>query len=293
MILIASSTATDRSPWKKEAGLYIALVLGLTLAANLSGRMELIGISQATPLIAVLILLLLRPGRKDTLRGTGITRLGKPRWHIVALLAGLPVAAGFAAAWALGYVALPSAQELGGGMTVAAYIQLVTLNLFKPNLFIVMTLLFAFGEEIGWRGYLQPKLSEALGVRKAVLITAAVWAVFHYPFYLNGYNDDGMPLITIALFTAMIFPLSIVMGWVRYASGSIWPAVLIHTVINHSRYWLEVLFYHKQSGWTYIAGESGAVTLLIWCLAALFIWRALPDADTLQASSARKRTSDH
>ncbi|BFH17086.1 hypothetical protein J6TS7_53230 [Paenibacillus dendritiformis] len=108
-------------------------------------------------------------------------------------------------------------------------------------------------------------------MRKAILITAAVWAVFHYPFSLNGDNDDGMPLITIALFTAMIFPLSIVMGWVRYASGSIWPAVLIHTVINHSRYWLEVLFYHKQSGLTYIAGESGAVTLLIWCLAALFI----------------------
>ncbi|BFH17085.1 hypothetical protein J6TS7_53240 [Paenibacillus dendritiformis] len=135
-------------------------MLGLTLAANLSGRMELIGISQATPLIAVLLLLLLRPGRKDTLRGTGITRLGKPRWYIVALLAGLPVAAGFAAAWALGYVALPAAQELGGGMTAAAYVHRVTLNLFKPNLFILMTLLFAFGEEIGWRGYLQPKLTE-------------------------------------------------------------------------------------------------------------------------------------
>ncbi|WP_430190536.1 CPBP family intramembrane glutamic endopeptidase [Paenibacillus thiaminolyticus] len=279
-----SASSTDRSPWKKETGLYTALVLGLTLAANLSGRMELIGISQAAPLIAVLLLLLLRPGRKDTLRRTGITRFGKPRWYIVVLLAGLPVAAGFAAAWAVGYVSLPAAQELGGGMTVPAYIQLVTLNLFKPNLFIVMTLLFAFGEEIGWRGYLQPKLTEMLGVRKAILITAAVWAVFHYPFYLNGYNDDGMPLITIALFTAMIFPLSIVMGWVRYASGSIWPAVLIHTVINHSRYWLEVLFYHKQSGWTYIAGESGAVTLLIWCLAALFIWRALPGRERNNAS---------
>ncbi|WII38250.1 hypothetical protein [Paenibacillus thiaminolyticus] len=70
------------------------------------------------------------------------------------------------------------------------------------------------------------------------------------------------------------------MGWVRCASGSLWPVVLIHTVINHRRYWLEVLFYHKQSGWTYIAGESGAVTLLIWCLAALFIWRALPGTRT-------------
>lgn len=113
MILIGSSTATDRSPWKKETGLYIALVLGLTLAANLSGRMELIGISQAAPLLAVPLLLLLRPGRKDTLRRTGITRFGKPRWYIVALLTGLPVAAGFAAAWALGYVSLPAVQELG------------------------------------------------------------------------------------------------------------------------------------------------------------------------------------
>ncbi|MEK3871915.1 CPBP family intramembrane glutamic endopeptidase [Paenibacillus sp. FSL M7-0831] len=41
----------------------------------------------------------------------------------------------------------------------------------------------------------------------------------------------------------MIFPLSVFMGWVRWRSQSVWPAVVIHMIINLSRSWLEQLFF--------------------------------------------------
>ncbi|MCY9515541.1 CPBP family intramembrane glutamic endopeptidase [Paenibacillus apiarius] len=272
--------------WKKEAILYSVLVLGLTLAANLSGVFELVGVSQASPLIAVLLLLLFRPRRKETLLSTGMTKLGGLRWYIIALLSAVPVMAGFAAAWGLGCIALPDAHEFSNGMTMSAYFQVIARSFFSPNMLIMMTL-FSFAEEIGWRGYLQPTLTRDMGAKKAIMITAAVWAVFHYPFYLNGYNEDGLPLVTIALFTAMIFPLSVVMGWIRHKSGSLWPAVIMHTAINHSRSWFEALFYHKQVGWTYVAGESGIVTLLLWSVAAVLVWRSLSDSGTAAPNSGK------
>ncbi|MCM3339203.1 CPBP family intramembrane metalloprotease [Paenibacillus sp. MER TA 81-3] len=278
--------STANAILKKEAFLYCVLVLGLTLAANLSGVFELIAVSQAAPLITVLLLLLFRPKWKETLLSTGMAKLGGLRWYVIALLSGIPVIIGFAAAWGLGFIALPSAHEFSNGMTMTAYFQVIAQSFFSPNMLIVMTL-FSFAEEIGWRGYLQPKLTQAIGAKKAILITAAVWAVFHYPFYLNGYNEDGIPLVTIALFTAMIFPLSVVMGWVRHKSGSLWPAVIIHTAINHSRSWFEALFNHKQEGWTYVAGESGIATLLLWSIAAVFVWRSLSGSEADASKSGQ------
>ncbi|WP_339321886.1 CPBP family intramembrane glutamic endopeptidase [Paenibacillus sp. FSL W8-0194] len=73
----------------------------------------------------------------------------------------------------------------------------------------------------------------------------------------------------------MIFPLSVFMGWVRWRSQSVWPAVVIHMIINLSRSWLEQLFFVKSAGWSYVAGESGIVTIVVWAVAAIWIWKKL------------------
>ncbi|MGH2581968.1 MAG: CPBP family intramembrane glutamic endopeptidase [Anaerolineales bacterium] len=47
--------------------------------------------------------------------------------------------------------------------------------------------LFTFGEEFGWRAYLQPKLM-VLGFRKAMLVMGVIWGVWHWPVIAMGHN---------------------------------------------------------------------------------------------------------
>ena len=39
------------------------------------------------------------------------------------------------------------------------------------------------GEEIGWRGYLLPRLSGRVGLPAASLIVGVIWACWHLPFF--------------------------------------------------------------------------------------------------------------
>ena len=62
-------------------------------------------------------------------------------------------------------------------------IQILQALLFSP----LLNALSTFGEEFGWRGYLQPKLMP-LGIRKAILLTGFIWGLWHAPVILMGYN---------------------------------------------------------------------------------------------------------
>ncbi len=98
-------------------------------------------------------------------------------------------------------------------------------------------LLLSFGEEFGWRAYLLPKLMP-LGPRKAVVLAGAIWAVWHWPSIMTGFNYGlsycGAPVAGPLLFVlVMIFP-SALYAWVTLRSGSVWPAAIAHGAGNAS-----------------------------------------------------------
>lgn len=95
--------------------------------------------------------------------------------------------------------------------------------------------LFTLGEEFGWRGYLLPKLLP-LGTRRALLAHGAIWGIWHWPVIAMGHNYGldypGAPwagLLAMVLFTVAA---GVVLGWLTLRSGSVWPAVLGHAMIN-------------------------------------------------------------
>ena len=50
-----------------------------------------------------------------------------------------------------------------------------------------------FGEEFGWRGYLQPKLMTlGMGPRRAMVLMGLIWGVWHWPAILMGHTT-GWP----------------------------------------------------------------------------------------------------
>ncbi|MES0862566.1 CPBP family intramembrane glutamic endopeptidase [Ruegeria sp. SCPT10] len=94
--------------------------------------------------------------------------------------------------------------------------------------------LFALAEEIGWRGYLYPKLN-ALGIsagRRDLIITL-VWASWHIPYFALAQNFHGLPVWQFAgLFVLSIYVTTVIYGYVQERTRSIWPMVFSHTILG-------------------------------------------------------------
>ena len=90
----------------------------------------------------------------------------------------------------------------------------------------------AFGEEVGWRGFLFPRLQELVGPVVAVVGTGVVWGLWHAPLILLGYNYPSNPVLGLLAMCVMTTLFGAVLGWLRQRSGSTWPAALAHGTLN-------------------------------------------------------------
>ncbi len=99
----------------------------------------------------------------------------------------------------------------------------------------LFSMLLAFGEEVGWRGFLQPRLQSRLGAGGSVLAVAAIWGVWHAPLLLLGYNYPTLSWpLRLLWMSAFSVIGSAILAWVRQRSRSVWPAAYGHGVINRS-----------------------------------------------------------
>lgn len=96
----------------------------------------------------------------------------------------------------------------------------------------------AFGEEAGWRGYMMPKMIKLWGVRKSIVFGGIIWGIWHWPLTYVGHNFGrdyfGYPFMGFAMMCLMCIFLGIILTYVTYKSGSIWPAAILHAVNNSS-----------------------------------------------------------
>ena len=87
-----------------------------------------------------------------------------------------------------------------------------------------------WGEEFGWRSYLQLRLSSR--PLYAAILTGVIWGLFHYPVILVGFEGYEQVLLGLAVFPVSTVLLSIIFGWLRLKSGSVWVTCLAHAATN-------------------------------------------------------------
>jgi uncharacterized protein len=89
----------------------------------------------------------------------------------------------------------------------------------------------ALGEEIGWRGYVLPRLQSRMSALSAALLIAPLWGLWHLPLWLTG--DPVKTPTFFVPFVGGVFALSVITTWVYNSTGgSLLMVVLLHATFN-------------------------------------------------------------
>lgn len=245
-----------RVPWRR-VGLFILIPYALFAAFAapfwfLPGGIShplfglVIGVGMWSPAIASLIV------AKTSERMSWRTRVGlrwRGRWG--RLLLWTPLAAVLMMAILLATTAIAILRGVPGDLTARSWLRTGTEMLsdeagqtISPIVFVLISILitvagilvtvaFTMGEEIGWRGWLWPAL-KPLGTARAAMLGGVIWALWHLPIMLIGYNYAGAPrALAIPFFILPCAAMFLLLGALTdRALGSPVPAAMAHAVVN-------------------------------------------------------------
>jgi membrane protease YdiL (CAAX protease family) len=260
--------------------LLVALIYALgTLILWLSPAQNIIVILSAIPQVLaflgllVLVVLRLAAGREAMAR----VWLAWGSWRYY-LLFGLSFVAYYILQTVLNAVfGLGSAQlapiPAPGGLNSTTFLVLGVVQsvLIAPFLAIVI----AFGEEYGWRGYLQTELFK-IGRVRGVLLLGVIWGAWHWPLILMGYNYPGHPLFGLLLMVLYTMGLAVVLGYAVLKSGSVLLSSYLHALNNQVIAFIVALgFRPNDNAFSFDIGIYGIVTLAIIALLIMLdpVWR--------------------
>ena len=282
-----------------------ALAVHFALDGQLPLFRAVLAVSMYTPFAAVLLARypLGGMGWKPVLRGK--TKYFFAAWFGPAVLALLGAAVYFlvfprhfdptagAALATLGEEGLAQLEARGLSPQQLILLQILGSLIYAP----LFNMLFALGEEVGWRGALYPMLKERCGVAKGRLLGGVIWGVWHWPvMILAGYNYGtqywGAPVTGPLLFCLVTFSLGVLFDWLYENTRCIWIPALAHGAFNAVAS-APSLFLSASAAPTTLSGSAsidtapstllgpvmiGVIAGLPLFLLAIWLWRKQADA---------------
>jgi CAAX protease family protein len=226
-----------------------------------------------------------------SLRGLG-WRLGQAKYWLLGY--GLPVIYGgvvYGIVWLTGLGRLvPFDQVKQMNIEVQSPVAYV---LLWGTIGLAGQIIGGLGEEIGWRGLLVPELSKETSFTVTALVSGGIWAIYHYPLILfSNYGNSSVPAwFGLICFTVLVIGSSFVYAWLRLASGSIWPAVILHASHNQFIKHIFTAFTGDTGITAYVIDELGIALALAAILIAYLFWRRRGQLPTQLAINSS--TSEH
>jgi membrane protease YdiL (CAAX protease family) len=149
-------------------------------------------------------------------------------------------------------------QDAGLAGMVFQRLVLVALVGMLPNFFL------AFGEELGWRGYLLTRILRT-GWPFPLLASGLIWGVWHFPALLLTSQAHGP--FTLVGYTTMTVLFGVFVSWLRLESGSVWVATMAHASYNAFVQAVGMRCFPGEDEWLWV-GDYG---ILIFVPYAVFV----------------------
>jgi membrane protease YdiL (CAAX protease family) len=207
---------------------------------------------------------------------------GAWRWQWLAFAVPLGyTAVAYAIIWLSGYGGFPdpkfvvSARASLGWTSAPDWLVLVGYFLLIGSAGMALSMAFALGEEIGWRGFLTPRLTARFGFKAAALLTGVIWAAWHLPLvFFADYNNSATSWFGVTCFAALMLGMSVIMAWLRLRSGSLWTAAVFHA--SHNQF-IQVFFTPATSvrgaKTSFAIDEFGFALPAVVLILAIVFWR--------------------
>lgn len=135
-------------------------------------------------------------------------------------------------------------------------------------LLMLLTLVLAFAEEVGWRGYLLPRLQARTDAVTASLLLGVIWFGWHVPLVLQG----GPPEWTLPARGLFIISGAVIYTWLfNNTGGSVLAVTLFHAGTN---IWGRLIGAHPMitgdvvSGYILGGANLALAILLVGCFGA-------------------------
>lgn len=128
---------------------------------------------------------------------------------------------------------LKQMEEQGLSYPMLVLLSCVSCITYAP----LMNMLFAVGEESGWRGFLYPQLKARFGKRLGWVIGGIIWGLWHSPLiWLIGYEYGtdyiGFPIVGMLAFCVITVVVGIICDWLYEKSQCIWLPSIFHGAFN-------------------------------------------------------------
>jgi len=175
---------------------------------------------------------------------TWVLGLGEPDWELAGLRQVLPPQ-GRAQLDEAGS-ALIIAATFAGSLTLAPFVNSIA----------------GLGEELGWRGFLLPKLMP-LGKPRAYALLGVIWGLWHSPLILFagfGYGH-GRPVAGLVIFVALLVAFGVFMNELTLRHRSSILAGWIHGVFNSQAYGILPVVFFKTD--PLLGGKTGLVAVVV------------------------------
>ncbi|MCL4858310.1 MAG: CPBP family intramembrane metalloprotease [Caldilineaceae bacterium] len=240
----------------------------------------LVGWSLAMFAPAIAALLTVRLIAGERLSSLNLRRLGPKRYYLwawllppllamVALLSTLLLGFGqLDPTFALIRSAIPAGAEgaiAPVGVVVAG--QIIAAFTIAP----LINIIPAMGEELGWRGFLLPRLMH-LGKWRAIGLSNVIWGIWHAPAILQGHNYPENPVLGVFLMVGFCLLIGAIFSWLYLQTESAWAPALAHGSLNATA-GLPILFLAPGVNVTLggtlasVAGWIGLAIFVAWLVA--------------------------
>lgn len=129
--------------------------------------------------------------------------------------------------------------------------------------------IFAFGEELGWRGLLLRE-TQSLGFWRSNVLIGFIWGIWHAPVILQGHNyrEHGVPGVFVM--TAFAIAFSFPLAYARLKTGTVFAPSIAHGIMNAQGGLISLFVAGGNPLVGSIAGVAGIAAAMILTVAIAF-----------------------